>query len=79
MDDQNPDSPGRERLREKSSERMAKKADKRTEKQRREGNTMIPKGGVVTLKIPIYDRGKTDARRLPGVVTGNTFFKVNKC
>ena len=73
MDDENPDSPGRELLRKQSRKRMKEKADKRTEKQRREGNTPIPKGGVVTLAIPIVDRGKTDARRLPGVVIGNTF------
>ena len=33
----------------------------------------IPKGVVVTLAIPIMDRSKTDSRRLPGVVIGNTF------
>ena len=53
---------------------MAKKAEKRADKQRREGNTPIPKGGVVTLAIPIVDRrGKTDSTRLPGVVIGNIF------
>ena len=73
MDDQYPDSPVRDLIRAKSSERMAKKAEKRADKQRREGNTPIPKGGVVTLAIPIVDRGKTDSRRLPGVVIGNIF------
>jgi len=57
-------------LRVKAAKRMAEKADKRMEKQR-EGNTPIPVGGVVTLAIPLVDRGKTDSRRLPGVVIGN--------
>lgn len=57
-------------LREEASKRMAEKADRRMEKQR-EGNTPIPVGGVVTLAIPLVDRGKTDSRRLPGVVIGN--------
>lgn len=65
-----PDIGTRKAIRSKAAERMEKLAKRRANKDR-EGNTPIPLGGVVTLHVPSFDRGKTDPNRLPGVVVGN--------
>jgi predicted RNA-binding protein with TRAM domain len=75
-------TPRRSAERKKAADRLSSIGDKWKNKGRREGNTPIPVGGVVTVKTSAVDRGHTDDKRLIGVVVfvkdqeDDTFYRV---